>query len=226
MRAAAGIDGYPAGWVRARLASGAIDGGIDWATGSVADIGDLLDPGAVTGIDMPIGLSDDGFRACDAQARALLPGAGSRVFATPPRAVLALGLTVPNDEVQRLCRELTGVGVSRQALGLATRVLALDEHLAGKPGLDVVEVHPELSFAALAGSVLPSKKTAAGVGARVLALQAWRPGIARDLAAAPPDVPVDDALDALAALWSAVRWRDGHARTVPDGARVRPFIAI
>jgi predicted RNase H-like nuclease len=222
MTAVAGIDGYPSGWVRARLVGDVIE----WATAPVDAIGDLLDRETVTGIDMPIGLSEDGFRTCDAQARALLPGAGSRVFTTPPRAVLEVGLTVPNAEVQRLCRELTGSGVSRQALGLATRILALDDHLARRPGLDVIEVHPELSFAALAGAVLPSKKSAAGVGARIAALQSWRPGIAHDLARAPSDVPVDDALDALAALWSAVHWRDGQARTVPAGARDRPFIAI
>ena len=219
---AIGIDGYRGGWVAAVLA----DGALTWRTAPVPDIGALLSPGATTGIDMPIGLMDTGLRACDALARQSLPGAASRVFTTPPRAVLELGLTAPNAEAQRVCRDLTGAGVSRQALGLATRILALDDHLDAHPELDVVEVHPELSFAALVGRVLPSKKSAPGVGARVSALESWRPEIAHDLSQAPADVPVDDALDALAALWSAVRWREGRARTLPEGAHERPFIAV
>ena len=61
---------------------------------------------------------------------------------------------------------------------------------------------------------------------RLAALLSWRGDVADALATAPPDVPVDDALDALAALWSAVRWRDGQARTVPADATQRPFIAV
>jgi predicted RNase H-like nuclease len=219
---AAGIDGYPGGWVCATLAGDAIT----WTTAGVGGIAGLLAVGTVTGIDMPIGLRDDGLRACDALARRALPGAASRVFTTPPRHVLALGLAAPNAEVQEASRRLTGSGVSRQALGLATRILTLDAVLAAEPTLPVIEVHPELSFATLAGRVLDRKKSAAGVGQRVAALLTWRPDVASVLAAAPPDVPVDDALDALAALWSAVRWRDGLARTIPAHATEVPFIVV
>lgn len=219
---AVGIDGYPGGWVCALLAGDTIT----WATAEVDGIAALLKRDTIIGVDMPIGLSDSGLRECDSLARRELPGAASRVFTTPPRPVLVLGLGARNDEVQELSRHLTGIGVSRQALGLATRILALDAAIAADPTLTVLEVHPELSFAALAGRVLDRKKSAAGVGQRVSALLTWRPDIAAALAAAPPDVPVDDALDALAALWSAARWRDGRARTIPDGATETPFIAV
>lgn len=222
MTTASGIDGYPGGWVCATLTRSTIT----WATAGVDGIAGLLRAGTITGIDMPIGLRDDGLRECDALARRALPGAASRVFTTPPRPVLALGLAVPNTEVQELSRRLTGSGVSRQALGLATRILALDAALAADPALAVIEVHPELSFAALAGAVLDRKKSAAGVGQRVAALLRWRDDAAAVLATAPPNVPVDDALDALAALWSAERWRDGRARTLPDGATEAPFIVV
>jgi predicted RNase H-like nuclease len=218
----AGIDGYPGGWVCALLTGDAIT----WATAEVDGIEALLRPGTITGVDMPIGLSDDGFRECDALARRELPGAASRVFTTPPRPVLMLGLEARNEEVQDLSRHLTGQGVSRQALGLATRILALDSVLAADPALSVIEVHPELSFATLAGRVLDRKKSAAGVGQRMAALQGWRPDIAAALATAPSNVPIDDALDALAALWSAARWRDGLARTLPADATEAPFIVV
>ena len=219
---AVGIDGYPGGWVAARLSHD----GITWATAPVGDVARLLSREAVVGVDMPIGLVDAGLRDCDALAREHLPGAASRVFTTPPRPVLALGLDAANAEVQALSVQLTGQGVSRQALGLASRILALDAALAADPSLCVVEVHPELSFATLAGRVLDRKKSAAGVGQRMAALSAWREDIATALGSAPADVPIDEALDALAALWSAVRWRDGSARTLPPDARTRPFIAI
>ena len=131
--AAVGVDGCPGGWVAA------VDDGsaITWRFAGVDDVAELLLPGAVVGVDMPIGLLDTGLRACDALLRGELPGAGPRVFTTPPRPVLELGLSAPNDEVQVLSRRLIGQGVSRQALGLATRILALDAALT-TTGADVV----------------------------------------------------------------------------------------
>ncbi len=106
---------------------------------------------------MPVGLLTSGLRPCDALARQELPGAASRVFTTPPRAVLELGPDAPNADVQALSRALTGQGVSRQALHLAPRILALDAALASREPRLVVEVHPELSFAELSGGVLDRK---------------------------------------------------------------------
>ena len=218
-----GIDGYPRGWVAAALHGEELA----WRTAQVHDIAALIPDSSVVGIDMPIGLLDEGERECDRLARAHLPGASSRVFTTPPRRVLELGLAAPNDEVQRLSRELMSKGVSRQALGLASRVLALDDFLAANLNPDVVEAHPEMSFSAMAGrGPLAGKKTAAGVGQRIAALRTWLPDIDALLSRAPADVPTDDALDALACLWTASRRRDGTALTVPEGASRPPFIAV
>ena len=87
----------------------------------------------------------------------------------------------------------------------------------------LVEVHPELSFAALTGRVLGRKATAAGRAERLAALRGWLPGL--DLSAVPRG---DDAPDALAAAWSGRRWLDGAARVLPAGeppsdARGRPM---
>jgi predicted RNase H-like nuclease len=214
-----GIDGYPRGWVAARRTGGAVT----WHTCTVPEIASLLSDEVVVGIDMPIGLAEAGWRDCDRLAKTELGRAASRVFMTPPRGVLELGLTAPNEHVQNLSRQLTGQGTSRQALGLADRILALDLALTDALAT-VVEVHPELSFAELAGNPLASKKTARGVGERLSALRPWLTTIDAVLADAPPDVPIDDALDALAALWSAERWRDGTAHKVPTDAVRPPFI--
>jgi predicted RNase H-like nuclease len=224
-----GIDGYPRGWVAARLDPDLSSPEVHWTTCEVSDIASLLHSDDVVGIDMPIGLADRGWRDCDHQARAALGRARSRVFLTPPRAVLALGLSAPNSDVQSLSRELTGQGTSRQAMGLAERILALDAALAASPGSGtgtVIEVHPELSFAEMGGRPLASKKSASGVGERLEALSAWIPDPAAALARAPHDVPVDDALDALACAWTAQRWGAGTARTLPPYAEAAPRIII
>ena len=119
----------------------------------------------------------------------------------------------------------TGRGVSAQSYGLRRVVLAVDAVLTGSgvpPGprgverslaADVVEVHPELSFMALAGRApgdpLPSKKIPAGRAARLAALAIWAP----DARAEAPDGG-DDGLDALAAAWSAWRHAGGVAETL------------
>lgn len=222
-----GIDGYPSGWVAARVDPRSPD--VTWSTSDVDGIGTLLDPTCIVGVDMPIGLADRGWRPCDLEARSALGRAGSRVFLTPPRAVLELGIAAPNDDVQHLSRLLTGQGTSRQAMGLAERILVLDDvlaHTTTDGHAIVLEVHPELAFAEMTGTVLASKKSAAGVGQRLVALGAWLDDVDRALSGAPPDVPVDDALDALAAAWSAARWRDGRARTLPSSATSPPFIVV
>lgn len=219
---AVGIDGYRGGWIAASLDGG----GMTWATATVAGIGTLIEDDVATGIDMPIGLLDSGRRDCDALARQSLPGAWSRVFTTPPRVVLELGPDAPNELAQEVSRQAMGQGISKQARALGPRILALDAVLAGRPGHRVVEVHPELSFALLAGRVLDRKKSPDGVEQRLTALSEWIPGARGLVALRPRDVPIDDALDALAALWSAVRWRDGLARSLPADAQGAPRIVV
>jgi predicted RNase H-like nuclease len=76
------------------------------------------------------------------------------------------------------------------------------------------------------GPPLASKKSAAGVGQRLAALRPWLPSVEAALGGCPSDVPIDDALDALACLWTAERWAAGTAMTIPEGASRPPFIAV
>ena len=204
-----GIDGYPGGWVGA-VWSGST---VTWRTAPIGAFDTLCDEAAVICVDIPVGLADHGWRSCDLRARELLGAARSRVFMTPPRDVILLGLSVPNEEVQQVARELTGQGVSRQALGLATRVLDVDGQL---PDPRILEVHPELSFQRMAGEVLPSKKQARGVARRISSLSQALADIdvLAALEACPADVPIDDSLDALAALWTARRHADGRSEGI------------
>lgn len=204
-----GIDGYRGGWVAAVWAGGSIN----WLTAPTGGFASLVDGAAIICVDIPVGLADSGWRACDLRAKELLGSARSRVFMTPPREVILLGLSAPNDEVQRLSQSLTGQGVSRQALGLASRILDVDGCL---PDSRILEVHPELVFQRIAGEALPSKKQANGVARRVSALTRAMPDV--DVIAAlkscPGDVPIDDSLDALATLWTARRHVTGQSEGI------------
>jgi predicted RNase H-like nuclease len=194
-----GVDGCRGGWV------GALVEGRRVSWHRFATIAEALAvPVPAIGVDMPIGLPATGRRSCDLEAKALLGRAHPRVFLAPPRGVLA---AATYEEAGRLHRELTGgLGLSVQTWHLVPKIREVDA-VAGDPRL--VEVHPELSLAALGGAgPLPSKKTAAGRAARVSVLTGWL-GDLGDLPAG------DDGLDALAVAWSAHRWLAGRARSLP-----------
>lgn len=198
-----GVDGCPGGWIAAVR----VDGGVAWRRAPIGGLAALVADAVCAAIDMPMGLADSGWRACDVLGREELGAARSRLFLTPPRAVLELGWSAPNEEVQRISRALTGQGTSRQAMGLAARIMEIDALL---PDERLVEVHPELSFAAMAGGVLPSKHRDEGAAARLALLVGEFGGV--------PDgpAPLVDRMDAMAALWSAERHADGAAVVRPE----------
>ncbi|MGY1637595.1 DUF429 domain-containing protein [Geodermatophilus sp. SYSU D00742] len=184
----------------------------------------LAVPGVeVVGIDMPIGLSDDGVRACDVAARAALGRAGSSVFPAPVRAVLRAR---DYADARRLSVEATGGrSLSAQSFQLVGPIAALDDALGEPPADHVVEVHPELAFRALDPRVRDPKSGVRGQAQRTRALQRVM-DVLDALADAPAGVPAVDALDACAAAWSARRIADGTAQCVGDGApdaRGRPM---
>ncbi|GAA3165563.1 DUF429 domain-containing protein [Blastococcus jejuensis] len=215
-----GVDGWRGAWVGALLDGRAV------RVLALADVAAVLavEHVEVIAIDMPIGLSDDGARACDVGARRLLGSAGSSVFPTPVRAVLA---TDDYAEARALSRAATDPprAPSAQAFQLVKAIRALDDAL-GDPPLDhVVEVHPELAFRALDPAVRDRKGTARGTVQRLRALRAVM-DVEEALADAPIGVPVIDALDACAAAWSAARIAAGSGECVGDGrtdSRGRPM---
>jgi predicted RNase H-like nuclease len=217
-----GVDGWRGAWVGARLDGRTVELLALPDAAAVLAVPDV----EVVGIDMPIGLSDDGVRACDVEARNLLRpyGAASSVFPTPVRAVLA---TDEYAEARALSRAATSPprAPSAQAFQLVRAIRALDDALGDPPTDSVVEVHPELAFRGLDGGVRDAKGTARGMAQRLAALRGVM-DVDAALLAAPPRVPAVDALDACAAAWSARRIADGTAECVGDGttdARSRPM---
>jgi predicted RNase H-like nuclease len=177
---------------------------------------------AVVGIDMPIGLSDDGARVCDVAARRRLVGAASSVFPAPVRPVLRANTY---DEARSLSLAAAGRSLSVQTFGLVPAIRSLDDALGDPPDPRVHEVHPELSFRTLDGRVTDRKASVPGVAQRIRALEAAM-DVLDALAGSPAWMPMVDALDACAAAWSAQRIADGTAETVGDGSvdrRGRPM---
>ena len=215
-----GVDGWRGRWVGALLEGRSV---------RLLDLADVpavlaVPDVEVVGIDMPIGLSDDGVRACDVAARRRLGRAGSSVFPTPVRAVLA---TDDYAEARALSRAATDPprAPSAQSFQLVRAIRSLDDALGDPPADHVVEVHPELAFRALDPELRDAKVTARGMARRLAALRTVM-DVDAALLAAPPRVPAVDALDACAAAWSARRVADGTAGCVGDGAtdaRGRPM---
>lgn len=209
-----GVDACRGGWVgvvldpdlRARV----------FTAHTITDLLELVEETtsvAVVAIDIPIGLPDTSGRAADAEARRELVGKSSSVFSTPTRGALEAE-TYAEGRAANLAATDGATSVSAQAYALREKVLQVDAWVRSGPRVPVIEVHPEISFARMAGApVLARKKDADGVLARRAALAAH--GIA-----APPwfrgsPFGEDDLLDACAAAWSAVRHSHGLAESFP-----------
>ena len=233
--AVTGVDACARGWVAVTLGPRGV------VRTAVAATLDGLPLAGVTGIDMPLGLLAAGWRDADLQARRALGRRGVTVFAIPPRPVLECESYA---EASRLCRELTGKSFSVQAWGLRGKIAEADQFrrraaaaaavrpaadsgraavaprgVSSAPGADGVhlyEVHPELSFAAMACAPLAdSKHTPAGLAVR-------RDLLAGAGIALPPRVvgaAENDLLDAAAIAWSARRVAVGQAVLLANPAQ-------
>jgi predicted RNase H-like nuclease len=110
---------------------------------------------------------------------------------------------------------MTGVGVSLQAYGMRNRIFEVEPF--ARSNRHMVEVHPELSFAALNGGqpVNESKVSWSGIPFRRALLEAAGIFLPDDLNEANR-VPPNDVLDAGAASWTALRILQGKSETLPN----------
>ncbi|MBT1090924.1 DUF429 domain-containing protein [Streptomyces sp. Tu102] len=202
------------GWVGIRVS----DGGY---AGSLVDVRlealiERAGEVSVIAVDMPLGLVERGWRAADLDARVLLGERRSTVFLVAPRSAwLESEYVAAGDR----CQELTGQRLSRQAWALAPKLL--EARACRLADGRIHEVHPEVSFRALAGGVPPAfaKKTWRGQNTRRALLAAAGVVLPDELGEADR-VPVDDVLDAAAAAWSADRIARGVAERVPEIAEL------
>lgn len=212
----AGADGCRTGWVVCRRD---YDGTLQVAV--VKSLAEACEGLSVLAVDMPIGLVDTPRpgRACEREARALLPGKTSSVFPTPCRP--ALDCTT-HAEANALSKRL-GVGLTRQTFNLFPKMREVDALLRGNETLRSIvrEAHPELAFARMNGGrpVLSRKRRPDGFAERLELLARhgfpWRP---RPLSGAARD----DVLDAMAVCHTALLIAQGTAaRLGPDHERDR-----
>jgi predicted RNase H-like nuclease len=200
----AGVDGYRRGWVAVSL-----DPSGDVQVSSHATFAEVLSLRAqVIAVDIPIDPAGLGGRPADAGARAFVgSGRASSIFPTPPRAALEARTFAEANDV---ARTITGKGLSQQAFALARKILEV--HELAEADERVIEMHPEVSFCALAGGPLPeSKHTAEGLERRRALLDAA--GIR--LPGAYPGVPEADLLDAAVGAWTAARYVLAQAEPFP-----------
>ena len=161
-----GLDGCRAGWVLASLTAepGAIDGapgpGLRVEIRLLASFAEAValvrDATLVSlAVDMPIGLPGAGPRPADQAARRRLGPRRSSVFPTPVRATLGA-----RDYPEALARSraVDGRGLSKQAFNLLPKIAEVDAAMTPELQDRIVECHPEVGFARLAGRPLATTK--------------------------------------------------------------------
>jgi predicted RNase H-like nuclease len=208
-----GVDACRGGWVGIALGPGSeVRAHLGTTVADLVSTAERDGAVEVVGVDIPIGLPDAGVRAADVLAREAIGSLRSSVFMTPVREAL----TAPDHATAvRLNRKLAGVGVSIQAYGLRHRILEVEAWVT-KTARTVLEVHPEVCFATMAGRPLTTRKStwAGAVERRDLLARA---GI--DLHGSLGDTGsagVDDVLDAAAVAWTARRHALVEARCLPE----------
>jgi predicted RNase H-like nuclease len=212
-----GVDACKAGWVGIALAAGRVSGYVAGTIEQLVASAQADGPLAVVGIDMPIGLPDKGRREADILARQAIGSLRSSVFMTPVRTALD---AADHHTASARNRQLAGEGISIQAFGLRPKLRQVDRWVRQTP-CRVVEVHPEVSFAHLAGLPLTTRKhTWAGARLRHELLTTVGIALDGDLGAAGRQAGVDDVLDAAVCAWTARRVALGQARSLPDPPQV------
>lgn len=205
-----GVDACAKGWVA--IASD-LRGYFGQSIDTLVTAAEADGPVELVGIDIPIGLPPSSLREADRLARRLVGRRASSVFSTPIRAALE---AASHAEATALAVAATGKGISRQAYALRAKVLEVDAWIRSGDRT-VLEIHPEVSFATMAGRPLAHpKSTWAGIEGRRALLAAAEMTPPSDLGEAGAMAGVDDVLDAAAVCWSAARCAAGTAVSYPE----------
>jgi predicted RNase H-like nuclease len=214
-RHVAGVDGCRAGWVVALVPerdNGPTSLHVVECFAQVL----ALHPVAIA-VDMPIGLPDEGRRACDIATRVRLGARRSSVFPSPIRPMLD---ATSYEHALSIGRRVDGRGISRQAFNLIPSIRDVDKHMTPRDQGWIGEAHPELCFTLLLGApCAASKKTAEGRTIRLDAITALYPDAVERIAEPRRGAALDDVLDAYALTVTARRLNEGSVLRLGDGAR-------
>jgi len=162
MQRIAGVDGCKSGWivVESTLNLNRLKWEIAPQWNAIAPVAEVI------AVDMPIGVSRDGVRQCEVEARNKLSPCGSRVFKTLPRG--ALRFHQKDWVVANQWSKSNGFGgISKQIWNIRPKIIEIDNSITPASQGQVHEAHPELAFARLnGGKPLASKHTAEGQAVR------------------------------------------------------------
>ena len=212
-----GIDGCRAGWIVTKI--------LDNQALSFQIIHDLNDEYLKNntlshiGIDIPLGLSPNGKRIAEIEARFLLKKRACTIFSPPTINALKANNYIEACEINfKEC----GKRISKQSWNLFPKIIEaqkfLENNLVKK--LKVFEIHPELSFMAMNNMnlVLESKKTIIGKKIRIKLIKRFFPSFSFELVRKKynkNEVLDDDILDSISVVWSTQRIVDNIAQFVP-----------
>jgi predicted RNase H-like nuclease len=220
-----GVDGCPGGWLTVSFHPGerSITRQI---ISNFREVRAQYPDALCIAIDIPIGLSEEGQpRLCDVEARKVLGPRRSSVFPAPDRRLLDAGSYT---EANARARSLTGKGISKQTFALIPKIAEVDSVLTPELQTQVVEVHPEVCFWALAGGqpMAHRKANSEGYEERRRALCAALEGVAipdfKEAKNLAPLAEAHDVLDAIAAAWTAWRLAQGKAGRLPSNPPTDP----
>ncbi|MDQ3984876.1 MAG: DUF429 domain-containing protein [Actinomycetota bacterium] len=203
-----GVDAYRGGWVAVVLLDGLVRACEVYPR--ISELVAVHSEAQVIAVDIPIGLSQNGSRKADVEARRFVGPRAASVFPAPPRSILEAASY--QDALARA--RSGGRGISAQSFALVSKI----REVAPVAATDrrIFEVHPEVSFRAMAGSPIHStKKSWNGSWLRRRLLHS-KGIILKDELGNGGLAPVDDVLDAAAAGWSAQRVAEGVAQSLPD----------
>ncbi|MET3961276.1 putative RNase H-like nuclease [Marmoricola sp. OAE513] len=214
-----GVDGCPGGWVGVALDTDGttavhVAGAIAALVESVRQNLDVR----VVAVDMPIGLADRDARRADGLVRAELGPKSSSVFTPPTRAAVYASSWEEAKEIN-IAATASGTSIAVQTWGIVPKIREVDQWLRTRPRVEVVEVHPELAFARLAGTpVISRKATPEGADERRALLTGA--GLTAPHYYAGQGFALDDLLDACACAWSASRHAAGESESFPPEPEV------
>ncbi len=170
----AGIDGCRGGWVAALLKdrlelifSETLEG-----------LRELVASSALTLIDMPMGLKSEGEgeRRCDVEARRFLKRRKMSIFPVPCRQAVYSESYKGANEINR---EILGKGLSKQSYNLFPKIREVDRFITRDMKIleNIIEGHPEISFARIGGGEMEfNKRSQEGFQERMEAIQKLLPG--------------------------------------------------
>ncbi|HEX5368565.1 MAG TPA: DUF429 domain-containing protein, partial [Dehalococcoidia bacterium] len=149
----AGVDGCRGGWVC--VTAQIEDSSLHMETCSVAARFELLIEAtracAAVAVDIPIGLSEEGRRQADFEARRCIGPRRSSVFPAPARCLVTAAGSY--DELNALSKQVCGRGISRQTCNILAKIVEADACMTPELQQRIVEAHPEVAFWSLNGCV-------------------------------------------------------------------------